>query len=409
MTRPLFTGSQAERAELCPASQALPWAKAEAEPARRGNVVHAFLALVPRVGREAALAAIATDEDRATCAVIDLDRLPIVDAAGFAAEVALAYDVELTTAREIGRDIGRAYGPLGPHEVPLTLDVLGLGADGQSVFVGDYKTGRGHVTPARENRQLRLGALAACRAYGRERAEVALVHVVDDHVFFDRATLDIFDLDAHADDLRITAAAVLAARQEVATGRTPDVVEGAHCRYCPAFKGCPAKTSLLRNITERPSEWRGQVSAALVESEDEALDLERARQAYMLWRRAKEVVDRAGDQLHAYAFEVGGIPLDDGRVFGPVRTAREYVDGAITRKVLTELHGADIAERAVTYESTKSAIRDALRVVASTSGAKITHLERDALAAIDAAGGLDRRETATVKEHYPKAKKEIAS
>lgn len=414
MTRPLFTGSGLERAEMCPASCALPQVRDEIgnEDSNAGKGVHAFLALVPKVGAESAIELIAP-EHRDACAAIDLARIPIVDGAGFVAEVAFAFDYETGTAREIGRDIGRAYGPLGPTEIPLTVDVGALGKDGESVFVGDYKTGRGHTTPARRNAQLKIGALAAARAWGRERAEVALVHVVGTDVYFDHASLDMFDLEAATDDVALTAAAVLAQRELVQLGRTPDVVAGPWCRYCPAFNSCPAKTGLLRTLVEAPSHIRGTVSSALQSAEDpmgDALDAKRAAQAYGIMKRAKEVVDRAFEQLYAYATEHGGIPLDDGAIFGPVRSAKEYVEGNIVHAELEKLYGREIAERACSYDSSKEDIKKALRyVVNATPGLKITHVFDAAIEAIRLAGGIDRRETVTVKEHYPRSKKEIAS
>lgn len=396
MTSHVFTGSSVERVLACPPSNALPHVLSTGEPAERGDAIHRFLCDARTLGREAALER-AVEPWLAACEAIDVASLPTLDAGGYAAEVAYSYDIELGTARELGRNIQRAYGDLGPDEVPVTVDTVGLGADGESVFVGDYKTGRGRVTPAGRNAQLLLGALAACRAYGRSRAEVAIVYVREDEdPVFSRATLDEWALDGFAASLRVTADKVREARHVVAAGGTPTVSTGPQCRYCPAFVQCPAQTSLALAITSAPDEWRADLTSALTP--------ERARAAYELYRRAGEVVKRAGEALHAYAIESGGIDIGDGMVYGPVTTKREYVDGAVTRQVLTEMHGPVIAERACSWSSSKTAIREALKHVAAQTGGKLAPLERDALAEIGKRRGIDRRESTACKEFVAKRK-----
>jgi hypothetical protein len=401
MANPLFTGSGTDRFLACPPSAALPQVRTAPNGYQaRGNVIHEFLALVPTLGRDAALSAF-LDEERMACEAIDLDQIPQVDGAGYAAEVAFAFDYDLGTAREIGRNIGRNYGDLAPTEIPLTVDVVGLGADGESVFVGDYKTGHGKVTPSAINGQLMIGGLAASRAYGRSRAEVAIIRVLDGiEPFFDRASFDEWDLDAFAIRIRQGVTEAIAAREQLMAGGIPYFRAGDHCHYCNAFPYCPAQASLLYSIANQPSQWAAQVNQAL-RSDEERLDSELAVQAYSLWLRAKEVVDRAGAQIYAYASEYP-IDLGNGKVLGPVRSAREYLDGQVVHKVLTDLHGRDVADRAVTLEATKAGLKDALRPIAASTGAKLSHLESATLAAVKEAGGIDRRESATVREHVPK-------
>jgi hypothetical protein len=389
VTRPLFTGSSAERAIKCAASEALPHVHSTSEDAARGHAIHAFLAAANASNAEQAIETVPV-EYRPACDAIDVDRIPQLDGAGYAAEVAFAYDVELGTARELGRGLDRAYGELGPDEVPLTVDSFGLGRDGEGVFIGDYKSGVQRVTPARRNPQLLLGALAATRAYGRTRADVAIVYVAD-APWFDHAAIDEWTLDAFAVELRKAAKAVRAARQLVAAGLQPDVVEGDHCRYCRAFDSCSAKVALARAIGAEPQSFRAGVSVSLNPTH--------AAHAYMMWKRAHEVVKRAGEALYAYASEHGGIDLGDGMAFGPVRSQREYVDGAKTRETLRALHGPEVADAACEWDSSKLAIKEALRRVKATTGRPLAQLEAEALAAIDAAGGIDRRESVVFKEY----------
>jgi len=404
MSRPLFSGSTLERVRMCSGSQVLPHARDTSPAAERGSAIHAYLAGVLALGREAALLLV-PPEWRAACEAIPLDALPHVNPAGYVAEVAFAYDVDAGTSRELGRDLTRAqaeqlYATLGESEVPVTIDVGALTADGEGVVVADAKTGRGPVVPAARNAQLLLGALPGTRAGGRDRAVVMSIRLRDEgRPWFDGFALDEIDLAAGAAELRKVAARVRAARAEVAAGRRPDVALGEHCKYCPARASCDAQTGLLRQLMQAPAGWREDFGGELTPA--------RAAAAYRLWRLVDEVVKRAGGQLFAYATE-HPIDLGDGLVFGPTQTKRESVDGAVARAVLTERFGADVAHAALSYETSKAAIKEALRAEAQKTGTPLAQLEREALELIRHAGGVDTKVSATTKEHRPKKAKEAA-
>lgn len=400
MTAPLFTGSSLERATACPASQALPHARTQSEAAERGSLIHWFLAESLTVGKSAALEKV-PEQWRGVCEALAATDIPELDAASYVAELAVAYNVETGNARELGRQIDRDYGALHPDEVPLSLDTFGLCSDGVSVFVGDWKTGRGYVPPAAQNAQLLLGALATCRLYGRTRADVALGYIHEDGtIWFDRAFVDEWTIDGFASSLRKVAASVRYARDVVAGGFIPDTFAGPHCRYCPAFVHCPAQTALVRTIAESPERFRDD--ALRFRSELNALTPELAQKAYYTWRRAYDAINRIGEALRAYTTEHGPIELENGQVYGPVMTMRDHVDGAVTRSVLLEKYGQEIAERACTWDSSKSAIREAMRTVAAQNGGSIAGHEREALAAIEAAGGIEPRTHVTYREHARK-------
>jgi hypothetical protein len=397
VSRPVFTGSSAERALECPASAALPRVDdlEGSDEAARGTVLHQYLATVGQLGVDGALANIEARWHEA-CQRIDLTRIPQIDPASYAAEVAFAYHVEAGESRELGRGLTREQAvalyaaELRPGEVPLTVDVVGLAAD--RVFCGDFKTGRRRVARASVNPQLLLGALAATRAWGVSSASLAVIYIrEDDEHFVDQAEVDEFDLAAFAERLRVGAAAVMHARQLVAEGQDVDVYEGKHCTYCPAFKRCPAKVALVHAVTSAPATYR--------EDARDMLTPARAAEAVRRVKLARQTLHLVQVELEAYAAEVGGIDMGDGVTFGPRRSVREGVDGLTTHRVLEQLHGRDIADRAVTLESTKAGIKDALRKVAQDTGSKITHLERDALAAIAKAGGVHDKVTTKVDEH----------
>lgn len=404
MTRPLFTGSSAERALACPASEAL--ARVEEEsgaPALRGSAGHAFLATARTIGREDALAA-TPPEWRPLCEAIDLDALPQTDPAGYVAEVAFAFNVVTGDARELGRNLSRdqavaLYAQLGPDEVPCTVDAVGLTADGEGVSVLDWKFGHLRVTPAERNAQLLLGAVCAARTYKRERASVAIVYMHEDRdPFFDSATLEMWDLDGGAARLAAGAAAVRYARQLVDAGHELDVFEGPWCRYCKAWKACRAKTGLMREIAAAPVTLRENLIGALHPAT--------AAEVYRKWQVMKNAIDRVGNELYAYAGATpGGIDLGDGVVFAPKKHTVRKLDGAVVHKVMTDLHGRDIADRAVTLDATFEGIKTALRKVAQDTGAKLTHLESAVVAKVDEERGLEKVVSAPVKEFRPKKEK----
>lgn len=391
-----FSGSSLERVAACPTSAALPQVREEStEHADRGTAVHAFLAAVGKVGREKALEEV-PEEYRDACAAIDLDALPSLE--GFAAEVAFAYDWQTGTAREIGRDRERDYGILGATEIPLTVDAVGFHGDG--VVVVDWKSGRRSVTPARYNWQLRLGALAACRTYGYHRATVAIVYVRDgSRPWFDRAEFDEFDIETVADEVRAVALRVQEAAKVVKEGRAPNVTEGAHCRYCPAVRSCPAKTGLIRAAVGAPATFAEGLAALMPEQVGEVW--EKATAALSLLHKLRA-------EIEAMTREHGPIPLPSGKVLQVVQTQQERVtNGQAVYEYLSTKHGADVAMRACEIDSSKSAIREALRPVAKQTGEKLAQLEREALAALRDAGAITSKVGSRVDE-VPARKEEAA-
>lgn len=390
------TMSALPRVSRCPASAALPQARAESADASRGTAVHRYLERVAQVGREEALDEVPEDV-RPLCEAIDLEQLP-VDPSAFAAEVAMALDYDTGEAREIGRGRNRNYGPLGPTEVAGTADVVALLGD-DAVYVGDYKVGWGHsrhTPPASRNLQLRALALAMAQLHGRGRAVVELIHVLDDgEVWCDRAELDAFDLDLVGVELQDTADRVDQAREQVGQGQVPEVSMGPWCRYCPAFASCPGQTALLRAVAESPSQEADELLALLTPQQ--------AARAYERLQQVKEALKRVEAAIHAYAREEP-IPLGDGMVFGPVEASRDAVDGPVARQVLVRLYGQEVADAAVEYEASKASIDRGLRRLVEhfkQRGERVTlkALKEEALKAIRAAGGITTTTRVTVREH----------
>ena len=377
----------------CIGSAVLPTVARSSEFAQRGTAIHKFLHDALSESREKALAAV-PEEWRDACAALDLERLPTCRPDAFAGEVSLAFDIDTGKGRELGRNLGRNYAK-GPSEIVVTTDVLALTADGDGVYVGDFKSGHTRVTAAKRNPQLLAGAVAACRAYGRTRATVSVIYLREDgSPYYDQAELDALDIDAAAAELiDLGNRARDAARAFQDNGTVPRLHIGSHCKYCPALVSCPAQAAIVKRMAAEPEQ--------VVNDLKRMLTPETAAAAYERAKAIRNVLHLFDEALYAYA-EQNPILLKDGRVLGPTESTRESVDGAIARKVLTELHGPDIGDSACTFASSKAAVKRALGVIATERGEPLAPLEREVLSAIDASGGIIRTTTRAVKEHRPK-------
>lgn len=389
-----LTYSGFERAKACIPSVLLPHVGSIRADSTAGTVKHRFLERVPAVGRDAALAEV-PEEFREACAVIDLSPLPASKPGQYAPEVAFAYDLATDTARELGRGIDRKYREAGLRdgEIPGTLDSVGI--DDDTVLVLDFKSGwGGHVQRAAENDQLRIGALAAARAYGKSRARVAIAHIPDDgDPWLDWAELDEMDLEAVAAEVRGLVARAAEEADRMGLAETPRTVEGEHCRWCPAFPHCPAKMTLVRQLaTESPEPFNVP-----------ELTAETAPKMVERLLAAEEVLERVRSTLETYARQQP-VRLANGKVFGPVALPRESIDPAKGSVVLTERFGADVAIAACETETsmTKALLKRGLRRwVDRTPGAKISHAEKAALEAMRQAGAIRVTTTSPVKVYQP--------
>jgi CRISPR/Cas system-associated exonuclease Cas4 (RecB family) len=335
----------------------LPQVRTESPAASRGIAVHAYLADVVERGQDVALASV-PDEHYDSCASIDLSRLPIASGK-WSAEV--------------------RYEHAG---VTGIADLVGL-ADGRAI-VADWKTGD-NVEPAGQNWQLRFLALAICRKHGLSAATVAIIYLRPTGPWMDVAELDAMDLDAIEGEL----ADVLAKVEAAKAAEVPNVAEGSHCTYCPAYVHCPAKRALALALGSG-DEVAEQVSA---------LPLTPARVA-SAWHRlqaAKKLLSHVEAACCAAAKEFGPIDLGDGKELREVESTREDIDGAAAYGVLLKLHGNEAAASACEMSTSKAAIRRALKVISDESGEPLAGMERAALGAIREAGGTTSKITRSVR------------
>lgn len=372
----LFSASSWSRVRACAASVVLPQVRGESEAGVRGHAIHAFVEAVAQGADRAEALAKVPEQWRSTCEQLEVrEGVP---------EIAFAVRVADGAVRELGRSIERDY-KLGIGEIAGTADLVRT--DGEHVHVLDYKTGRA-VEAAGRNAQLRFLAYAAAKVFAATRATVTLVYVHEDgSTHEDSAELDAFDLAEIPGELRQSWERIGQAKDDVKRGRQPALFEGEHCRYCPARTACPAKVAMLRELAT-PSDLAARFAAELTP--------ETARLAYERVQRASGVVADLRAALYAYGRE-NPIVLGDGRVFGPVETAREELDARVVFEVLREEHGPDVAMAAVELTATKAGLERALKPLAARG--QLAALKRTVLGKVEAAGGVRVEVKQTVREH----------
>lgn len=410
-----ITGSRVDRVWHCPASAVLPQLpgdESEHEPARtRGKDIHRFLERARRPGTDPVISrAVALGEApedlQPLLEAVDLDDLPVQ----LATEVAFSWNWVKQTGREIGRNIDRAYDhpsiqpPIDwESEIPCTLDIVGTARDPDGVvrgFVSDYKTGHGKLPPPDQFGQTLLGALCVRDVYKCDDCIVELITIHDNGSHHRvRRTVSDWGLDRFSDELTL---AMTAAESEDA-----QTSEGAWCRYCAAYRSCPAKVALVKSI---PSELMAMGAKIDPDTGEMAfapgqLSVRNAGRAWMVLERIKDVVSRAFEELRGIAWNED-IPLPDGRVVQRNATERRHADGRVAAKLLEDRYGRAERDRRVEPTVTLSSLRAA--VVANIQrGEKIetrdgTGVYDRLLAELKALGGLEIKEIETVKAQAPK-------
>lgn len=383
----LPTASRLQLAMACAASHALPvvdsaWASGDA-----GNDKHAALAAFV-VGDDAA-ARNATPEAIAWVKTLEPETLaPIM---GAVPEIAYGYTPATGVARLIGTNVGRNYNA-GPGEFAGSADYV-LVTEGL-VTVVDLKTGMTDVPHPARNAQLRFLALAAARWHGVESARVGILHAPEGRTpWWSWATLDAFELEAVAVELRTLAERIGYARNDVAKGKTPRLVVGEHCAFCPARFACPARVAMAQRLAGEPEKVVLDLKAMLT-PESAALALAR-------WKAAMKALQEVGAALHAYASETP-IPLGDGRVWGPVVSEREVIDADKAWPVLVAKYGANTAREAMSLDTSKAGLERMARVVRETASGKpptLKALTTEALEALRAAGAVRMKKRTEFEEH----------
>jgi hypothetical protein len=329
---------------VCDGPLALPTVGNVAAASDRGTVIHRYLEELVRYGKPAAFGNV-PEEHADECGRIDTKEIEYL-AADALPEHAMAWSPSKDTARSLGTK-DRDYSGCVGDEIAGTTDLLvEKGPLSDVLRVIDYKTGRIDVPPPEDNWQMRTLAVMASRVCGVDRVQVEVWKLREDggwwikkHVF------DSFDLDAFASEIRERLARPV-------TRETMRLVEGEHCRYCPAITSCPAKTQLAARLIG------GDFDAAAKAGE---LTPEMRGRAWDQLGRAQELLDRIRRALEDVA-RVEPFPLPDGRTVKLVEKEREYVVGVIAREVIASEFGPEVAAACceTKVSSSKAAIQRAL-------------------------------------------------
>jgi hypothetical protein len=394
----MVSGSSIHRVLRCAASAALPQVDETSDDpgVEHGKQVHAHLERVASGVPIEESIAFADDSAKASLLVLDHDRLPT----HLAGEVAFAWDWQRRTARELGRNLARAYVGLGETEIPLTVDVLGVANAGARVLVADYKTGWTVYPKPQEYGQLQIGGLAAATVYDADEAELQLIRLPDGSAepWITTGSASSWELQGFGDEVERAMVRVAKARELVKLGRTPDVNVGHHCRYCPARKACPSTTALVLALPDNVAATRGPGYLAP----------DRIARTYEQAIALKGLIDGVLDEIYALAAtEPGGIQVRPGVWLRPKRRRTERIvsetGGSIVYRVLEELHGPQVAEMGTRRTASKESIKAALGQIAPKLKRKVATKKKDGLfdevmRLVDQRGGLEVSTTANVAE-----------
>lgn len=374
----MLTISGLPRAASCPGFAALPHANTTSEDAEAGVDNHAAAELAVRTG--------------------DLEKLPpelrelITPGAVLRPEHAVAYNLATDTARALNvteRGYDTASPPLLDDEIPGTLDLL-IVALQLRVTVVDYKRHEDVGSPD-ENAQILGYALAAARLTGATEITVVVAYIEADELGFVRLMrplvvreVDAIDLDAFASKLRRIVEAVRVQRARA----VPDVSESKQCRHCPALVHCPAKRALLVRITS--GQERDELEAMI------PLTPQTVAVAYERWKQADHLLKRIRAAIFAFAGEVD-VPLGDGRVLGRrTKLGNTTLDGDTVYEVVREKYGQEVADKAVTRDSTQSR----LEIVLKANNVKpLAPALREVMAEVHKRGGSKREPKETTDVH----------
>lgn len=267
-------------------------------------------------------------------------------------------------------DVPKEYVLAGTHDVEWM--------EGTTLWVADYKTGDdANVTPVEHNAQVWANALMAANAHGSR-----VTHVVPCVIFVDKVHEDglwevpdgapfkvgsgeFFAFEVRLMDFLRRAEAMLPSEVE------QNLVGGAHCEYCPSIHVCPRFLELSRNILT-------------VSLQD---DPQAAAENYLALR---DVMAKLHVMMKAWTDENGPIVVGDKVAWGPnPKTIEEVVWNENTLEVLTKVFGD--AKTAVQCACTsKSRIYEQAKQVAKATGQKASHVNRQAMDALEAKGLIEQ-------------------
>jgi hypothetical protein len=358
----IATGSGLERFMMCRASAVLhrSFDVGGSDASSRGVAVHEFLERIASgMSREESLEMV-DERYRKRCESIGLEELH--DVLGMSPEVSFAYDPATDSARMLGSGLGREYlaAGVGPHEIPLTVDLCGIDLERRIGAVVDWKDTWGRVTRADRNWQMRGGALALSRAFDLDEVGVQLIYLRDGvPAHRDRATYTAADLAMFAAEARVRHGLALADRDTYRSeGVEPESARGAWCHYCPSYHACSAQTALIRAALN-PDEFDDVRRTSPIPPEAVA----------DAWRRLRDIkrpLKMLESSLYAAAKErpvLLEIMPDGTEVWlGTTEVVgNTKLDADVARTVVREMLGDEAADEIATFSVSQGRIETAIK------------------------------------------------
>lgn len=367
-----LTASRLALAEICPGAFALPHVETDTEASNRGTEIHDYIDRLLSTG-DADTSYIRDDEVRELCEKLDPSTLywvakashdtdkdlagpqaqgplatdlPVIDE--LFTELPLALDPKTSEARPLERKAGKSqhrnYSAAPEGWVCGTADTVTVSKGMQrlsesspapdEVIITDWKTGMMAVPHPERNLQLRFLALAACRSYGIERAVVQIAYIgTDGEVNVSSFEFDAGDLAEIEEQIRRINRRVNDARK-----KQLQLKVGAHCRYCPALRFCPAQASaaraLLENVPDSENEERVETRAARLTPQDAALIWERLQ-------AVKHAVKVSEEVLQAYVLQEEHVDLPGEKQLALVTSKRDKILPEVAMPLLRDFYGDD--------------------------------------------------------------------
>jgi len=384
----LPSASSLQLAAICAGSQVLPHVRSLASGAmERGTAIHRFLELVrPESDRETAIAQVPV-EYQDLCRLIELSGLPIGEQ--YQREVGLAWN-HATGAGRLFEVVNRKYKDIDPAEFYGTSDVVGIFEN--HVEIWDWKVGfGGHLTAPEHNLQLKFYALAAARAHGKLEARVGLIKINEegDITRLDHS-LGELDLLMVESELRDIATNVRKAQRQQVDRGVPDVVEGPHCKNCPAQLHCPARLGLLQKVF-------GLDVQTIAKTLSTKAKAEAYQKASAIRDIAEQIIKAVKDSVHEEPVDIG-----NGRTLKLVNVQNKVIDSDANKVIdaLKEEFGDEVARNVVfnSLDLTQTAIKKALQSHAKTLNEPAAKLYREAETLLTRRGLMSIRASSSIRE-----------
>lgn len=426
----LPSASKIHLALACPASLILPRVRDVAgDEAELGTDLHQFLedaGTAARDGRdgssfldlervrEIALANVAGDSKaRERCEVVNLAAMPWTRHDLYEA----GFTLNARTGAVRFEGCGLKHGAIEPgdDEIPGVFDRVLDVPDEDLVEVDDYKSGNGDLPRPNLSPQLLTGAAMAAAHFGRSRARVRYLRILEDGEPrpIGPVVVDAFDLGMHK--ARLAALPETAREQAIrrATGEPLSFTTGKHCTYCPSFAFCRAQTAIVHELAE-PLNVEATITEYLAGA-DMRGEVALAARAVERFEEVEATVKRIRRAINAYALN-RPIVFPDGTEYGPIDVTRDALDGEKVFETLKRVAGdSDLAALAVKKKATKKGIREVAKRLATkrTDAAKaadpkakkvaIVDVEKEIHGFLESDGAKTKKTTKKLRRYKPGA------